>query len=156
MKDFQLLPLFAIVALFAAAFFFGGADSPTGGDDPGPPDMRQVFAANKDRDEARLHAYAMGAICDSIADVIEFDGSLDSPHYTTGVQLEELRTLTRKYRMRGWSFVGSYPAIAATMEDFLNQKIGKNGGKIDAEARKRWVEAYRQIGKSCKYAAENG
>lgn len=143
-------PLLILAAIAAALWFTNGPTSA----DPGPPDMVSVFASNADRQEAKLHAYAMGTICESLADVIEYDGTLSAPKYKTGVQLEELRTTLRDYRMRGWSFAQKYPTIAETMQEYLDKKIGKNGGKFDAEGRARWVETYRQIGKSCKYAAE--
>lgn len=152
-NNLPVWPLVVFAAIAAGVVYLGDRTIFV---DPGAPDMVAVFAANEDRAEAKLHAYAMGTICESLADVIEYDGTLSSPKFVTGVQLEELRTLTRKYRMRGWSFADKYPTMGSTMESFLNDAIGKNGGKIDAEGRRRWVEAYRQIGKSCKYAADRG
>jgi len=91
----------------------------------------------------------MGGLCAGLADAIEHDGTAASPRITTGTQVEELRVAAREGRMRGESIGARQPAARQAIGDYLDREAGKSGGPLDADARRRWVQAFRGVAAAC-------
>lgn len=117
------------------------------------PDLVAAFATNDSALEARTDALTLGELCRSIADVIEYDGQLEQPRLTTGVQLDRLRRWAREYRLGGKSLAVKYPELPPILRGYLDAKVGTSGGPITAAQRQQWVAAYRTIAAACEYAA---
>lgn len=165
----SIVPFVLIGIVAIGLLIYGNAkpnDPKTPENDPGAPDMVSVFAQNDNRQEAVANALAMAAISDSVANILEYDGTLQPPKYTNGVEFDDLRLLIRKYRMAGWSFASKYPQLPSTLESYFAAQVatgtdasGKpvtGGGPVTAEMRKKWIAAHRQVAKSCRYAASRG
>jgi hypothetical protein len=58
---------------------------------PAGPDLRKAFSANDNRSEAAQHARTFAAICGSVADYLEYDGTRPEPLIKTGVHVDEFR-----------------------------------------------------------------
>ena len=121
---------------------------------PGGPDLVGAFARSENLSQASDDARSFGYLCDSIADMIAFDGRQSEPQLTTGQQLDNFRKLSRFYQRAGASYAERYPALAETAGNFLTEQLGTAGGKIDAAKRDRWVSAYRALALSAHYAAD--
>jgi hypothetical protein len=91
----------------------------------------------------------MGGLCLGLADALEHDGTLTAPRITTGTQVEELRVAAREGRMRGESIGERQPAARQAIGDYLDREAGKSGGPLDADARRRWVAAFRGVAAAC-------
>lgn len=122
--------------------------------DPGGPNLLVSFAKSDHRSQAASDARAFGHLCQALADMIAFDGRQAEPQLTTGVQLDNFRALSRFYQTEGASYARRYPSLAETVGNYLESKLGNEGGPIDAEARKRWIAAYEALAGSALYAAE--
>lgn len=97
-------------------------------------------------------AVVMAEMCRELADQIEWDGKLESPRLTTGAALDDLRRTTREFRMRGTSIGARQPLVRDAVEEFLNDRLGRGGGPIDAEQRRLWIEALKDLAVSCRDA----
>ena len=95
-----------------------------------------------------------GHLCQALADMIAFDGRQSEPQLTTGVQLDNFRTLSRFYQTEGASYARRYPSLAETAGSYLESKLGNEGGQLNDAARARWVDAYEALSASALYAAE--
>lgn len=134
--------------------------SPFSPPDPTPvlpadaPDLCPVFAANPNRMEAKQHAQWLGEIASSVADVLAYDGEKgEQSRITTGYQLAVFRNDARDLATNGFRFTSRYPALADALEKFLDRKAGKDGGKLSREARDKWIDAFRVLGRSAHYAS---
>lgn len=133
-----------------------GLKNPVAPQPPAGPDLRKAFAANDNRAEAAAHARTFAAICGSVADYLEYDGTREQPLIKTGVQVDEFRRALRQTRTRGWSFLAKYPDLGRSLEDFLTQQLGTSGGPIDKAQRDKWVSVMRQVQACAAYAADRG
>jgi hypothetical protein len=91
----------------------------------------------------------MGHLCSAIADALEDDGRRAEPRVRSGTQLEELRVAARDLRMRGESIGERQPAARQAIGDYLDREAGKSGGPLDADSRRRWVQAFRGVAAAC-------
>lgn len=123
--------------------------------DPGGPDLLAVFQKAENPTQAAADALAFGALCQSIAEMIEFDGQQAEPQLLSGVQLDNFRTLSRFYQTGGASYAQRYPALAHVAGDYLESQLGNEGGKLDQTARARWIAAYRALAASAQYATDS-
>lgn len=103
-------------------------------------------------DEAANDAAMLAALCDEIADEIEWDGSQEEPFLKTGVAFDELRTRARVARMKGESMGDRQPLACDKIAQHLFLEVGDKGGLVDAAQRARWVAAYRDISEACRHA----
>lgn len=118
------------------------------------PDLRSVFASNPNRTEAKQHAQWLGDIANSVADVLAYDGEKgEQSRINTGYQLAVFRNDTRDLATNGFRFSSRYPALADSLETFLDLRAGKDGGKLSRETREKWINAFRVIGQSAQYAS---
>lgn len=103
-------------------------------------------------DTASDDAIVMAGMCEELADQIQWDGNLASPRLTTGAALDDLRRTAREFRMRGVSIGARQPMVRDAVEEFLNDRLGRGGGPIDAEQRRLWIEALNDLAESCRDA----
>lgn len=121
---------------------------------PGDPDLSAAFRETGDRAKASQDARQFAALCRSLADTIEFDGSQQSPRIRTGVQLDDLRRWARHLLLDGRTFSETYPTLAVAVGEFLDSKVGTSGGVLSAEHRARYVAAFRSLARSSEAAAQ--
>lgn len=139
------------VVLAAALWLASGEKTPPS---PAPPadglTLRGLFIGPTAADDA----VAFGALCDSIADAIDFDGSLESPRLKTGVQFDDLRTTAAVYRMKGVSIGARQPHVRKAIHEYLDQAVGTSGGPVSVDKRRQWVDAFRAIARACADATK--
>lgn len=152
-KPIGLLPI-VLLAAAAGLFFFGRSAGTPALPQPAGPDLVQAFATNDDRAQAHAHAQAFGAICFSLADVLEYDGALEAPRIKSGVQVDDLRRWTRENHLAGRSFAAKYPGLKSAVEQHLTQALGTAGGNLSPEQRAKWVTAFRELAANAEYAAK--
>lgn len=116
--------------------------------EPGSLDLTAAFVGPTAGTDASL----LAAMADEVANVIEFDGKQDKPLLATGHQLDQLRTRTREYLLRGESLGERQPKVRQIVGEYLEAKLGHSGGEITAAQRDSWVAAYRDIARSARHA----
>lgn len=119
---------------------------------PGPTDivLRGVFSGPTAAADA---AQAAGHWLE-IADEIEWDGLQAEPLFRSGHSLDVLRTRARELRWRGDRLGDRQKAVQKAAHDYLDTKIGVDGGSLTPEKRKAWVDAYRSLGRAAADAAQ--
>lgn len=111
----------------------------------GPVDLSGLWIGETAADDRA----AFGAMCEALADVIEYDGSQDAPRLRSGAALDDLRASACDFRMRGQSIGQRQPRVREAVKAFLDKQLGTSGGQIDAAQRGRWVSAYRDLARAC-------
>ena len=101
---------------------------------------------------ASQDAAMLSALCDELAIELEDDGKRPAPWYTTGIQIEELRSRAREGRMRGESLGARQPHAKKLIGDYMTQKLGVNPGELTN--RSEWVACFRDISRACADAAK--
>jgi hypothetical protein len=102
--------------------------------------------------EAAEDAAAFAGVCGSIADALELDGTAASPRIATGLQLEDLRVGVSEFRFAPRPLRERQPHVKAAVGRYLDEAAGTSGGPIDAEARGRWVTAFRELARAAEEA----
>ena len=145
---------YAAIALVAAAVAYGMAPSaetpPTPAPDAGPLSLSGLFAGSTASEDAIL----VGAMCQEIADEIEFASGRPEGYLATGVAVDELRRRVREFRCRGISIGDRQPAARDAIAKYLEAAVGTDGGPLTAEQRSAWVAAYRDVGRAATDAAQ--
>jgi hypothetical protein len=147
---------YAGIALVAAAIAYGfapgpgPAPGPSPAPDPGPLSLRGLFAGPTASEDAVL----VGAMCDEIADEIQFSSGQPEGYLATGVAVDELRRRVREFRCRGISIGDRQPAARDAIAKFLEGAVGTDGGPLSAEQRSAWVAAYRDVGRAATDASK--
>ena len=90
-------------------------------------------------------AAAFAGLCRGIADALDADGSRQQPRITSGVQVEDVRVAAAEGRFLPRRLTQEQPHAVAAAGKFLDDVAGTSGGPLDAAARARWVQAYRQL-----------
>jgi hypothetical protein len=90
-------------------------------------------------------AAAFAGLCRGIADALEADGSRQQPRITSGVQVEDVRVAAAEGRFLPRRLTQEQPHAVAAAGKFLDEVAGTSGGPLDAAARAKWVQAYRQL-----------
>lgn len=157
-------PLLLIVVAAAVFFFSRQPGSPLPQPSPAPavgPNMVRAFSTNDNRAEAKAHMHAFATMQDALADLLEYDGKLDKPRLTTGVQVDDFQRAVREYRMKGWSFGYRYPDLRTELQTWFDGQVGDSGGSIDVDdaghpngRRQKWIQALRTCAASCRYAQQ--
>jgi hypothetical protein len=149
------LPLLVAISLAAWLVMARPFDQavPAPGPAPVGVDLQAAFATNDDRAEAAEHARTFATICRSLADCLEYDAGRSEPLLKTGVQVDDVRRGLRQTRMRGWSFLAKYPALASATESYLVSQVGTSGGPLSAEDRAKWISAFRTLAAAADHAA---
>ena len=140
------------LVVLALLFMPGLHTEPT----PAPDDPSGVLRLKGDfiGPTASEDASVVGALCDELADEIEFDGQQSSPLLRTGVAVDELRRAARSLRCRGVSIGDRQPKARDKIAAYLDAKVGTDGGPLSAEQRTAWVAAYRDIGRALSDASK--
>lgn len=145
---------YAAMALVAAAVAYGMSPSaeapPTPAPDAGPLSLSGLFAGSTASEDAIL----VGAMCQEIADEIEFASGKPEGYLATGVAVDELRRRVREFRCRGISIGDRQPAARDAIAKYLEAAVGTDGGPLSAEQRSAWVAAYRDVGRAATDAAQ--
>lgn len=97
-------------------------------------------------------AASLACMADAIADMIEWDGQQSEPLLASGTALDQLRTRTRQFMLKGSSLGDRHPKMRQIVADFLVAHLGEDAGEIDADKRAAWVSAYREIARSARHA----
>ena len=147
--------LIAIGLVLAAVLVmprFQQSDEPTPAPDTGPLVLRGTFLGPSASDDASL----VGALCNELADEIEYDGSQPEAerYLKSGVAVDELRKAARILRCRGISIGDRQPQARDIIATYLDENVGTDGGPLTAETRAAWVTAYRDIGRASTDAAK--
>jgi hypothetical protein len=90
-------------------------------------------------------AAAFAGLCRGIADALDADGSRQQPRITSGVQVEDVRVAAAEGRFLPRRLTQEQPHAVAAAGKFLDDVAGTSGGPLDAAARAKWVQAYRQL-----------
>jgi hypothetical protein len=101
---------------------------------------------------AAADAAMFSALCDELAIELEEDGKRPAPWYTTGIQVEHLRSSAREGRMRGESLGIRQPHVKKLVGDYMTQKLGVNPGELTN--RSEWVACFRDIARASANAAK--
>lgn len=103
--------------------------------------------------EAAADAATTDALMSELADVVEWDGTQQSPRIATGAAVHDLRTAARELRCRGVRLGDRQPAVRDAIKAYLDKEAGTDGGPLDDAERARWVAAYRSVARAAKAAA---
>jgi hypothetical protein len=134
-------------ALLAAAIEFAPRAAPV----PVPAgalDLRGKFVGSTAADDAA----ALAGLCRGIAEALERDAAGTTPRITTGVQLEDLRIAASEGRFLPRSLSREQPHAVAAAGRYLDSVVGTSGGPLAADARARWVEAFRTLAQAAEEA----
>jgi len=128
------------------------SDEPTPAPDTGPLLLRGTFLGPSASDDASL----VGALCNELADEIEYDGTQPEAerYLRSGVAVDELRKAARILRCRGISIGDRQPQARDLIATYLDKAVGTDGGPLTAETRAAWVSAYRDVGRAATDAAK--
>jgi len=128
------------------------SDEPTPAPDTGPLVLRGTFLGESASSDAGL----IGALCDELADEIEYDGNQPEAerYLKTGVAVDELRKAARVLRCRGISIGDRQPQARDIIAAYLDKAVGTDGGPLTPESRSAWVTAYREVGRIATDAAQ--
>ena len=117
---------------------------------PGEFSLRGKFTGPSAADDAAV----LSALCDELANIIEWDGMLEEPRLKSGVAFDELRVAAREARCRGESIGQRQPLVRDAIQHYLDAAVGTSGGPITPEGRAKWIAAYRHLGRVCGDAAK--
>lgn len=146
------LAIAAAFVVIAAGMWLASGDKTPPGPAPAPSglDLRGLFLGPTAADDA----VAFGTLCESLAEAIEHDGTLAAPRLKTGVNMDDLRVAAADYRMKGVSIGARQPKVRQAIHDYLDGKLGTGGGPVSVEARRAWVDAFRDIARACSDATK--
>jgi hypothetical protein len=122
---------------------------------PGPPipagelELRGKFVGPT----AAADAAGLAALCAAVADCLEADGQLPTPHLTTATAFDQLRTRARELTLRGQSLGDRHPRARDAIGAYLEARLGTAGGPVTPETRAAWIAAYRVIAEAAAHAA---
>jgi len=85
---------------------------PTPEPESGPFSLRGVFLGETASDDASI----VGALCEELADEIEYDGTQSQPYLKTGVSVDELRKAARTLRWINGGHSDSFPVAVDLIE----------------------------------------
>jgi hypothetical protein len=90
-------------------------------------------------------AAAFAGLCRGIAEALDADGGRQQPRIMTGVQIEDVKVAAAEGRFLPRRLTQEQPHAVAAAGKFLDEVAGTSGGPLDAAARAKWVQAYRQL-----------
>lgn len=142
----------AVIVLFA---FAGGVSiDPVNPPTPPPagvPDFYAIFA-QQPAAQAEADVAQAADLLESLAKIVEWDGTRPTPALATDKQLEAMRVTMRELNLLGGSFSARYPTFGPAIGDYLQQRVGPEDDDLTAERRGRWVTALRDLAAGCRYA----
>jgi hypothetical protein len=102
---------------------------------------------------ASQDAATFGALCDELANVLDYDFAQTDPRIKTGAAIEDLRLAAREARLRGVSLGARQPYARDAVKAYLDQVAGTSGGPLTPEQQAAWVSAFRDVGRAANDAA---
>lgn len=144
--DGKHVAVLALVVAAAISFMPVRQNTPTPGPAPEPPDafsLRGKFIGERAAEDASV----MSALCESLADCIEYDGQHDQ-RLKTGAAFDDLRIAAREMRCKGESIGARQPQVRDAVHKFLDDAVGSSGGPVTPESRAAWVEALRDLARA--------
>jgi hypothetical protein len=102
---------------------------------------------------ASQDAATFGALCDELANVLDYDWAQAEPRIKTGAAIEDLRLAAREARLRGVSLGARQPYARDAVKAYLDQVAGTSGGPLTPEQQSAWVSAFRAVGRAANDAA---
>jgi len=137
-------------AVLAAAVEFWPRPAPAPAPGPDAPvvDLRGKFHGP----DAATDAAAFAGLCHGIAEALAADGTKPAPRITTGANLEDLRIAASEGRFLPRSLSRDQPHAVAAAGRYLDATVGTSGGPLAADARQRWVEAFRVLATAAEEA----
>jgi hypothetical protein len=102
---------------------------------------------------ASQDAATLGALCDELANVLDYDWAQTEPRIKTGAAIEDLRLAAREARLRGVSLGARQPYARDAVKAYLDQFAGTSGGPLTPEQKSAWVSAFRDVGRAANDAA---
>jgi len=102
--------------------------------------------------DAAADAAAFAGLCHGIAEALAADGVKPAPRITTGANLEDVRIAASEGRFLPRSLSRDQPHAVAAAGRYLDATVGTSGGPLAAEARQRWVEAFRALAAAAEEA----
>ena len=119
---------------------------------PGALDLRGVFTGPHAAEDAAITHQLLADLAhmieiDGTIDV-DRDGTIDPARLLTGQQLAELRRVARAYRTEGVSLAERQPQAIDRIATYLEATVGTNGGPLDAAAKQRWIDGFRDVSKA--------
>ena len=138
-----------LLAVAAGLYWFSAGSSPDARPEPAAElDLTAAFQGAS----APQDAATVATMADEIANVIEWDGQQDQPALATGHAIDQMRTRTREFLVRGQSLGERHPRMRQLVGEYLEAKLGTAGGNVTAEQRAAWVAAYREVARAARYA----
>jgi hypothetical protein len=141
-----------VLLVAAAAMFAPRMDAEPPAPAPAPPDgfsLKGKFIGPT----ASQDAATLGALCDELANVLDYDWAQAEPRIKTGAAIEDLRLAAREARLRGVSLGARQPYARDAVKAYLDQVAGTSGGPLTPEQQSAWVSAFRDVGRAANDAA---
>jgi hypothetical protein len=141
-----------VLLVAAAAMFVPRMDTEPPAPVPVPPDgflLKGKFIGPT----ASQDAATLGALCDELANVLDYDFAQAEPRIKTGAAIEDLRLAAREARLRGVSLGARQPYARDAVKAYLDQVAGTSGGPLTPEQQSAWVSAFRDVGRAANDAA---
>jgi len=135
-------------AVLAAIVEFAPRPAPAPAPTPAALDLRGKFIGP----QAAEDAAAFAGLCAGIAEALAADGGRTAPRIVNGVQIEDVRVAAAEGRFLPRSLSREQPHAAAAAGRYLDTVVGTSGGPLAAEARQRWVEAFRVLAQAAEEA----
>lgn len=151
MKAKYIAALIIMLVGVLATFTHEVDDTPTPA--PLPPDafsLKGKFIGP----EASSDAAGFSALCDELAEVIEWDGMQPDPRLKTASAFDDLRISAREARMKGVSLGARQPKAREAIKAFMEEELGTYGGPVTPEVRSAWVKTLKAIGRAAADAAK--
>lgn len=134
----------------AAALHFFAAPTPVPQPPVAPPEIDLTAAFQGEH--AAADAAVLASMSEEIANVIEWDGRQPEPVLVNGKSLDQLRTRTREFMLRGQSLGERHPRMREIVGEYLEKKLGTSGGSVTPEQRAAWAAAYREVARASRHA----
>ena len=147
-REHVILAALLAGAVLAAVVEFAPRPTPAPTPTPAALDLRGKFVGP----EAATDAAAFSGLCHGIAEALAADGGRTAPRITTGVQIEDVRVAAAEGRFLPRSLSREQPHAVAAAGRYLDSVVGTSGGPLDATARQRWVEAFRELARAAEEA----
>ena len=112
----------------------------------GPLDLTACFEGA----DAAQDAAIVAAMSSEIADVVDWDGQQPEPLLLTGWDIDQMRTQTRLWVCDGESLGEKHPRLCEKVCQYLDSKVGNDGGPLSEQQRLAWVNAYREIARAAR------
>jgi len=141
-----------VLLVAAAAMFATRMEAEPPAPAPAPPDgfsLKGKFIGPT----ASQDAATLGALCDELANVLDYDWAQAEPRIKTGAAIEDLRLAAREARLRGVSLGARQPYARDAVKAYLDQVAGTSGGPLTPEQQSAWVSAFRDVGRAANDAA---